>query len=255
MDKLTKAMNKATAPAKPAPGGKKGKKGGTMSQTVTMDRAVMERNRVMTEDSPPRIRDVYSLLRTQLLHRTRDEGHNCIMVTSSVPGEGETLTAVNLAISLATEMNQYALLVDTHLREPVIDKMFGFKAERGLTDYLIKDVPAYELIIKPDIDKLTILPAGTPIAGSTELLGSPKMKTFVEEMKERYPDRYVIFNCPQLLSTPDSLVFSNYVDAIILVVAAGETSRYHVKKAMDLLKGKNLLGTVLNKAIEDIDPV
>lgn len=255
MRKIEKALEKLDNPldflggesqAKAKPKGKPGK-----SRRVKLNEEHMHANRVVTAQDR-RYMDYYNLLRTQLLHRTRSQGLNSIMITSAMPHEGATLTAINLAMSIAKDLNQFCLLVDTHLREPIINEYLGFKSDKGLIDYLMKDEPIFDLIINPDIDKLTILPAGKPVVGSTEILGSPRMSNLVSEMKERYPDRYVLFNCPPLLTVPDALVFSTYVDATILVVEAGKTSVTHINKALGLLKDTNVLGLVLNKAREDI---
>jgi Mrp family chromosome partitioning ATPase len=92
-----------------------------------------------------------------------------------------------------------------------------------------------------------VLPAGRYISGATEFIGSPKMKSLVKELKNRYPDRYVIYDCPHILDMPDTLVFSSYVDAVILIVQAGKTSENHVKEALKLLEDRNILGVVFNR--------
>ncbi|MGE4291117.1 MAG: polysaccharide biosynthesis tyrosine autokinase [Desulfovibrio sp.] len=253
MNKLAKAMLKAidsdTLVGNTPRGGAKD---GGNSKTVKLNKAHMAKHMVIGGITDPRILDYYNLLRTQVLQRTRGEQRNVIMVTSAMPGEGASLTAINLAISIARELNQFALLVDTHLRSPVIDKYFGISTKRGLSDYLISDVPIFDLMIRTDLDKLALLPVGRTITGSTEILGSPKMRTLVREMKERYPDRYVIFNCPPLLRVPDALVFSSYVDQILLVTEAGKTTRRQIRQATEMLDRNKVLGMVLNKAKETV---
>jgi exopolysaccharide/PEP-CTERM locus tyrosine autokinase len=215
---------------------------------LDLDVRCLSENRVLTSSSSPEFTDIYNLLRTQIFHRTKKNHHNVIMVTSAAQGEGKSLTALNLAISIARELDQFALLVDTDMRNPSLHKSLGMEMTRGLSDHLMKNVPVHELFIKPGLDKLTFLPAGEPIRGSTEILGSPKLQELIVEMKQRYPDRYVIFDCPDLLHAPDALVFSTYVDGIIFVVEAGKTSRENVMKALNLLEGRNIIGLVLNKA-------
>lgn len=214
---------------------------------LVLDELALAKNRVLTTHSSASFTDIYNLLRTQILHRTKKKGHNVLMVTSAMPGEGKTITSINLAISIAREVDQFALLVDTDMRKPSIHEFLGINAEKGLTDHLLHNIPVHELLIKPGINKLSYLPAGEPIKGSTEILGSPKLQELIMEMKERYPDRYVVFDCPDLLHAPDALVFSSYVDGIIFVIEAGKTSREHVQKALGLLEGRNIVGVVLNK--------
>ncbi|WP_419783406.1 polysaccharide biosynthesis tyrosine autokinase [Maridesulfovibrio sp.] len=217
------------------------------SDDIVLDEMGLANSRILTKHSSASFTDIYNLLRTQIFHRTKRDNHNVLMVTSAMPGEGKTITSINLAISIAREVDQFALLVDTDMRNPSIHKYLGIDVEKGLTDHLLHDIPVPDLLIKPGINKLSFLPAGEPIKGSTEILGSPKLQELITEMKERYPDRYVVFDCPDLLHAPDALVFSSYVDGIIFVVEAGKTSREYVQKALNLLEGRNIVGIVLNK--------
>jgi exopolysaccharide/PEP-CTERM locus tyrosine autokinase len=169
------------------------------------------------------------------------------MVTSAVEGEGKTLTSINLAVSIARDVQQTVLLVDTDLRNPRVHTLLGCPEAKGLSDYLIRDVPIPELLLNPGVGKMVVLTAGNRLSGSTDILGSPKMERLVQELKGRYRDRYVIFDCPPLLTVPDSLVFSSYVDGIVLVVEAGRTSKEQIRSSIELLDGRNILGLVMNR--------
>jgi len=219
----------------------------TETKVISPDKKHLEKHRLMTLLDNPEVMDCYNLLRTQVLQRTRSKGHNSIMVTSVLDGEGKTITAINLAVSIAREVNQTVLLVDADLRKPKIDSYLGFETSVGLSDYFRKEISVGELLVNPGLAKMVVLPAGKPLQGSTEILGSPKMEKLVAEMKARYPDRYVIFDCPPALTVSDALVFSSYVDAVILVVEAGRTSRGQIRKAVQLLKDANILGLVMNR--------
>ena len=219
----------------------------TQTQVVEQFSGTLEPGQMLSDGEDMGLTDCYALLRTQVLQRTRALGQNTIMVTSVGQGEGKTLTAINLAMSMAKEMVQTALLVDMNLRAPMVASYLSLDVERGLADYLLNDVPIPELLINPGMKKLIVLPAGKPMSVSTEILGSPKMRHLVREMKDKYPERYVIFDCPHLLGMPDALIFSSFVDHIILVVEAGKTSSDDIAKTLHLLKDKPLLGIVLNK--------
>jgi exopolysaccharide/PEP-CTERM locus tyrosine autokinase len=169
------------------------------------------------------------------------------MITSCIEGEGKTLTAINLATTIARKAQHTVLLVDVDLRNPKVRSYLGFHAEKGLSHHLEEDEPLSRLFVNPGLPKMVILPAGKPLLRSTEILGSPKMEQLVQEMKARYPERYVIFDSPPLLTVPDSLVFSSYVDGIILVVEAGRTPEDQIRQSIELLKDRPLLGLVLNK--------
>ena len=218
----------------------------TQTKVISLDSSHLEKHRLMMLLNDPKAMDCYNLLCTRLLQKTRDKGHNSIMVTSALEDEGKTITSINLAVSIAREVKQTVLLVDTDLRNPTIHHYLGCDGQKGLRDYLLADEPLAKLLINPGLAKMVILAAGKRLSGSTEILGSPKMEKLVEEMKRRYPERYVIFDCPPLLTSPDALIFSSYVDGIILVVEAGRTPRDQISKAIELLDGKNIIGLVMN---------
>ncbi len=220
----------------------------TTTRSLQVDEALLLQNRLVTVSANAAVVEQYNILKTRILQRTREQGLNTIMVTSTGPGEGKTLTAINLAISIARELTQTVLLIDADLRAPAVNRHFGFEADAGLSDYLFRDQLLAELLINPGIAKLTILPAGRPVGNSVEYLGSPKMRALVEEMKARYPDRYLIFDCPPLLTHADPLIFSDYVDGVLLVVEAGKTPERDIRKAVELLSGRLVLGCVLNNA-------
>ncbi|MBU4185724.1 MAG: polysaccharide biosynthesis tyrosine autokinase [Proteobacteria bacterium] len=222
----------------------------TQTKSVSLKDSHLEKYRIITHSGDSGIINSYNLLRTQVLQRSRDKGYNTIMVTSVVEGEGKTITAINLAVSIAKEIQHTVLLVETDLRNPKIQHYLGCSATKGLSDYILDKVPLSELLINPGLGKMIVLLAGKPLSGPTEILDSPMIKKLVQEMKARYPDRYVIFDCPPLLTMPDPIVFSSYVDGIILVVEAGKASRNQIREAIELLDGKNILGLVMNKGKE-----
>ena len=183
------------------------------------------------------------------MHRLRENDWNVLGVTSPDQGEGKTLTAVNLAVSLAMETTQTVLLVDANLRNPSVHEVFGLDDCPGLADYLLDNQPLEDLLVHPGIGRFVLLPGGRAISNSTEILTSPKMLALVEELKHRYPSRIVIFDLPPLLHTADVLAFSPYTDALLLVVEEGKTTVDEVRRALSLVKdSRPVLGTVLNKA-------
>lgn len=190
----------------------------------------------------------YKILRTQIQQRTKEKGWNTVMITSAQPGEGKTVTSINLAITMAKEFNQTVLLVDCDLRRQKIHHYLGLKSEHGLISYLIDDRPLNDLITWPNIPNMTLISGGRVMRDSTELLGSPKMKALVREMKSRYDDRYVIFDVPPVLAGADAVAFAPLMDGIVLVVEAGRTANRNVHKALELIPREKILGLVLNRA-------
>ena len=221
----------------------------TTTRSLNVPLPVLRQRRVMAAYDKGPFVDAVKILRTQVMHRLRENNWNVLGVTSPGHGEGKTLTAVNLAVSLAMETTQTVLLVDANLRNPSIHEVFGLKDCPGLADYLLDNQPVEDLLVHPGIGRFVLLPGGRAISNSTEILTSPKMLALVEEFKHRYPSRIVIFDLPPLLYTADVLAFSPYIDALLLVVEEGKTTVEEVRRAFSLLKNSRpVLGTVLNKA-------
>lgn len=221
------------------------------SVSVRLDPEKLVRNRCVCIRPDAEELDAYKVLRTQIQQRTKSQGMNTIMVTSVRPGEGKTVTAINLALTFAREYQQTALLVDCDLKKQDVHHYLGFASDRGLIDYLEYDRPLKDFIIWPGIEKLTLISGGRTISDSTELLGSPKMKELVEEMKTRYEDRYVLLDVPAVLDGADAMVFAPLVDGIVMVVEKGCTPVADVKKAVDLLPKEKFLGFILNNRTGD----
>jgi protein-tyrosine kinase len=188
----------------------------------------------------------YRKLRARILRVTVKEDLNTLMIASADSGEGKTVTAVNLAVAIAQELDRTVLLVDGDLRNPSVHKYLGIEARYGLSDYLMNRAAIPDILVKTGIGRLVILPAGSPVENPAELLASERMKILVKEMKHRYPDRYLIFDSSPVLLAADALSLGNYMDGIVFVVQADRTSPKVVTSALDLLKGYKILGSVFN---------
>jgi capsular exopolysaccharide synthesis family protein len=223
----------------------------TYTRRVTVDMDRLRRNRLIVAGSDETLGEAYKLLRTHILHGTKREGRNTLMVTGPLPNEGKTLTTINLAIAISQRVGQTVLLVDGDLRNPSVHRYLDLPSGPGLSDYLTSGYPIAESLVHPEgLANLAVLPAGQPTTQSGELLSSPLMVDLVRELKHFYPDRYVLFDLPPLLYA-DPLAFAPLVDGIILVVAAGSTPREEITRAVEMLKKFKVLGCVLNK----VDPV
>jgi len=219
------------------------------TQHITLDDAVLRKNRIVTSLAPSTFTESYNILRTQILQRFKENHWNVLAVTSPGNGEGKTLTAINLAISISREVDYTVLLVDANLRHPWMLEHLGLPRRQGLSDYLTSDTPLPELLIQTNrVEHLVLLPAGQPLANSAEMLNSPKMAELVREMKSRYHSRIIIFDLPPVLTSADALAFTPYVDAALLVPEEGLTRKQDIERAVELLGNTNIVGTVLNKA-------
>ena len=189
----------------------------------------------------------YNKLRSLIITLTQgDEFYNTLMVTSTIGEEGKTLTAINLAIALAKGYDNTVLLVDADLRRPSLHKLLGLKPEVGLIQCLTENIPLSQALIKTGIGKLVILPSGGTFSNPVELLASNQTKELIGELKNRYPERYVIFDTPPILPFADAQVLAPAVDGIIFVVREGKAKLKDVKEAIRSLHDTNLLGVVYN---------
>jgi len=229
----------------------------TRTRTLPVDPDNLRRNRIIAGgwEAGSAVLEGYKVLRTHLLHHTAAEGRNTLMITGAFPGEGKTVTAINLAITLSHEINHSVLLVDADLRSPSITRFFGLGDQPGIVDYLTAGVPIPELLLHPQgISKLVVLPAGRAVPQAAELLNSPVMRDLVQELKHFYPNRYVIFDLPPLLVYADALAFAPLMDGILVVVEARKTPKESIQRCQEMLKKFKLLGFVLNKVEETSIP-
>ena len=204
---------------------------------------------IWQDEGDPAVREEYKKLRSLVEHLTRQETfHNTLMVTSTMEGEGKTVTALNLAIALAQQYDHTVLLVDADLRKPSVHEYLGLKQDVGLAQCLAGQASLEQALVKTGIGKLVVLPAGSGVNNQLELLSSNRMKTLIHELKTRYADRYIIFDTAPVLPFADAQVLSALVDGVIFVVREGTARLQSVKEALQSLKGAPLLGTVFNDA-------
>lgn len=220
----------------------------TKTKSIGGEAALQDQNRIISVDGHNNYTDTYKILSAQVMQRLEEHRWNTLAVTSVSKGEGKTTTAINLGISIAKEIEYTVLVVDTNLRDPQLHKFFGIESKRGLSDFLSSDIDLSELLIQPaGINHFLILPGGTPVKKSAELLGSPKMCSLVEELKGRYQKRIVIFDLPPVLNTADSLSFLPCIDCALVVVEDDVTKAADLETSIELLSLTNVIGTVLNK--------
>jgi exopolysaccharide/PEP-CTERM locus tyrosine autokinase len=186
-------------------------------------------------------------LRSSITHHSADNPPRSILITSALMGEGKTFVACNLAASISQMREEHALLVDADLRNPSAHKSFGIpSAERGLSTYLAGSAGLPDLLKKTNFDKLTILPAGNSAMAPAELLSSERMRSLIQELRDRYRDRFIIIDSAPLELAPETSVIANAVDAVLLVVLHGKTPRNLVKQAVKKIKKEKFMGVVYN---------
>jgi exopolysaccharide/PEP-CTERM locus tyrosine autokinase len=182
---------------------------------------------------------------------SRVNNGNLIMVTSALPGEGKSFTAINLAISIAMELDNTVMLVDADVARPSILNMVGLPPTEGLLD-VVKDnsLDISRVLLHTNIEKLSILPSGTPHPRATELLASDAMIRLLDDMAKRYPDRIIVFDSPPLLLTTEARALASHMGQIVVVVQSGETAQAAVKEAVSTIESCPLKMMVLNQATQ-----
>ena len=177
------------------------------------------------------------------------EKGNLILVTGSIPGEGKTYTAINLALSMAYEQDRTVLLVDCDVMRYGTSRMLGIVDKPGLVDVLENtDLSVADVILRTDIAELSVISSGKSHDFVTELLASQRMAELVTEIGERYDDRVVIFDGPPLLPTPQAQVLTSLVGQVVFVIEAGKTPQSVVEEALAMIPEEQATGLVMNKS-------
>lgn len=228
---------------------------GDNSRYVELNLAQLAAKGIVTPDAPrSQLADEFRVIKRPLLLNAQGKGAapvvngNLIMVTSSVPGEGKTFSAINLAMSIAMEMDNTVLLVDSDVSRPSVLNVLGLPAARGLMDVLLDDnMDLSDVMLKTNVKKFNILPVGSAAKRATELLASEAMNKLLAEMATRYSDRVIIFDSPPLLVTTEAPVLARHMGQIMMVVNSGTTGRALIKQALSTISTCPVVMMMLNK--------
>lgn len=201
------------------------------------------------------IADEFRVIKRPLIHNAFTKlpngkrNQNLVMVTSALPGEGKTFTALNLAMSITMELDHTVLLVDGDVSHPSMPDLLGVPNEPGLLDVLTRPhMDVADALVRTNVEKLTVLPAGLRQGRSTELLASEQMAGLLRELSSRYADRIIIFDSPPLLATTEARVLATHMGQIVMVVAADNTSQHAVTRALATIESCEVVLMMLNKA-------
>ncbi len=227
-----------------------------LSRKVDLDLDALAAAGIVSPNAPrSQIADQYRVIKRPLISNAMGKGAsiiqngNLIMVTSALAGEGKSFSAINLAMSIATELDNTVMLVDADVARPSVLRMLGLPASPGLLDLLVGDVDDLSsVLLKTNIDKLTLLPSGTPHLRATELLASDAMSQLIKNIANRYSDRIIIFDSPPLLLTTESRVLATHMGQIVMVVHAEKTLQVDIQHALSSIEACPVKMMVLNQA-------
>lgn len=225
------------------------------SKMVTLDLDALMAKGIVTPNAPRSfIADQYRVIKRPLITNAMSRGDaavrhsNLIMVTSALSGEGKSFTSINLAMSIAAELDHTVMLVDADVARPSVLKVLGLEPAPGLLEVLEGKADVAGTLLRTNVDKLTILPSGTPHPKATELLASEAMASLLDDIATRYSDRIVIFDSPPLLLTTESRVLASHMGQIVVVVHAGRTLQADVQNALATIESCPIRLMLLNKA-------
>jgi exopolysaccharide/PEP-CTERM locus tyrosine autokinase len=225
------------------------------SRHVELDfRRLAEKGYLTPDAKSSRLSDEFRVIKRPIIRNAlakdgaRVRHGNLVMITSALPGEGKTFTAVNLAMSIAGELDSTVLLVDGDVANPTVPKLLGAPEAPGLLDLLTdREMDFSEALIKTNVERLSLIPAGTKQPHSTELLASDQMAQMLEEVSSRYSDRIVVFDTPPLLATTEARALAPHMGQIVMVVSAESTTQSAVAQALTTVESCPVVMLVLNK--------
>src|SRR5579875_3917998 len=203
-----------------------------------------------------RIAEEFRIVKRQVVAKFLDEvdsdpeaqKNRMIMVTSAKPGEGKSFTAINLALSIASEQDLKVLLIDLDTRNHAVSEMMGIPAGRGLTDLLSNpDIDFADVVLRTNMPNLAVMPAGHPDNRGPELLSSKRTREMFDEMTQRYSDRFIIFDAPSCLASSDPATLAGLVGQVVFVVEADQTQQEEVEAAVALVRACPNISLLLNK--------
>ncbi len=252
---MARAANEAPVIAAPAPAGPVPVQA-SVSRRVQIDLDALAAAGIVSPNAPrSQIADQFRVIKRPLISNAMGKGAsviangNLIMVTSAIAGEGKSFTAINLALSIATELDNTVMLVDADVARPSVLRVLGLPPSPGLLDLVLDEsIDMSSVLLKTNIDKLSILPSGTPHERATELLASDAMIRLLKNVASRYPDRIVIFDSPPLLLTTEARVLASHMGQIVMVVRAETTLQADVQNALSAIHSCPVKLLVLNQA-------
>lgn len=229
---------------------------GRRSREVSLDLARLEREGYLVPaQARSQLAEQMRIIKRPLLANARGESAqalsrpNLIQVVSAMPGEGKTFFAINLAMSIAMEVDLSVLLVDADVLRPSVLARCGIEPARGLMDVLQSpSIELHDVMLRTNVAKLSILPAGTANSQSTELLASGAMEALLDELAAKFSDRIVVFDAPPLIPTTESRVLASRVGQVVMVVEAGKTTHAQVSQAYAAVEQCPVVLSVLNRA-------
>lgn len=239
------------APRPPHEPGTAGENLGVPVDLLPLDRAHLERHRIVTLEHANPLRRSFDLLRTQVLQKMQEHGWRTLAITSPSMQSGKTMVAINLALSMAHHPAKTALLVDFDLRRPQVASCLGLPPGPSLNEVLAGEADLRGAIVHAGIPRFLVLPAQRKVQGAAEVLASERVARIIKDLRDQYAERIIVLDLPPVAAVDDALAVLPRVDCVLLVVGSGSSTKREIEESRRHLTPFNLLGVVVNKANEE----
>lgn len=216
------------------------------TETVALDAEHLDALHVIAHRKVHPASHAFDVLRTQVLHKMSENGWRTLAITSPTAQSGKTLVAINLAISISQQTDRTALLVDFDLRRPSVATTLGLNRTLSLNNVLSNTCEVPEALVHPDIDRLIVLPTNEPVPNPSEVLSSGRVADIVQDLRNRYSERIIVFDLPPVLAADDVMAVLPRMDCVLMVIGNGVSSEKEIEVSMERLRKANILGVVLN---------
>ncbi len=220
------------------------------AKTFAVDQRRAERSRLVTLMPDAGHADLFRMLRTQLLQRMKSLGARSVAVFSARDGEGKTLVACNLAITLARQGSGPVFLLDFDFRRPTVHEVFGLQVERGVSALVEGTAALGDVMQRLSGLPLFVLPQGRAHPAASELIAAQQTRALLQSLRDSYVDSTIVIDCSPLLLTDEPLSVQQIVDSCLLVVQQGRTRRDELQRAAELIDESKYVGSVMNRVRE-----
>lgn len=222
--------------------------------TVQVSEEACARHRILVSDEQqrefPQADAAYRLIRSKVRQRMQRGGWSTIAISSPRQNDGKTVTALNLALSIAREKQRPVYVLDLDMRNPSVGRYLGLDDYRSITEYFSGDAAAADVIYQTSLPCLFVAGARQKMEGASELLAGPRLELLLGHIRARSPDAIVILDLPPVNVTDEAVVVAPRVDAMLVVVSEGSTQRDDLSRALSALSDFPVAGVVVNRSSE-----
>lgn len=224
---------------------------GVPADLVPLDPLHLERHRIVALQRDNPLRTPFDLLRTQVLHKMEEQGWRTVAITSPSMQSGKTVTAINLAMSIAHHPAKSSLLVDFDLRRPQVASYLGLPEGNSLNDVFAGRMDVHGAIAHVGLPGFFVLPTRGRVAGASEVLASDRVTRMISGLRDEHPDRIVVIDLPPVTAVDDVISVLPRVDCVLMVVGNGDSTKREMEEARRHLARYPLLGVVVTKAQQE----